>query len=336
MGSYLLSKFGKDNNLKSKFDNIKSNYFLLNLFGILPKNKLYKMIKYNKKLQNAMNLTLNDYKKFSEIEIDIIPISNKSGKFINLENRNDYQYFHIYFNDDFTNEIEETYLNKSHDIKKIKIIIERSVNSFDYLFLNCQCIESIVFRRFNRSNISSMKNMFDSCELLKELNLSNFNTNNVINMSVMFNRCSSLKELNLSNFNTKNVINMSFMFSQCASLKELNLSNFNTNKVTEMTGMFRQCTSLEKLNISNFNTSKVKEMRMMFWHCSSLKELNLSNFNTNNVIDMSYIFDGCSSLEELNISNFDLTNVISKNDLFRGTPNELKKKIRELYKNIEV
>jgi len=310
MGSYLLSKFGKDNNLKSKFDNIKSNYFLLNLFAILPKNKQYKMIKYNKKLQNAMNLTLNDYKKFSEIEIDIIPISNKSGNFINLEKRNDYQYFHIYFNDDFTNEIEETHLNKSHDIKKIKIIIERSVNSLDNLFLKCHCIESIVFRRFNRSNISSMENMFESCELLKELNLSNFNTNNVTNMSAMFSRCFSLKELNLSNFNTNNVTNMSFMFSQCTSLKELNLSNFNT--------------------------SNVNEMRMMFWNCSSLKELNLSNFNTNNVIDMSYIFDGCSSLEELNISNFDLTNVIAKNDLFRGTPNELKKKIRELYKNIKV
>ena len=72
----------------------------------------------------------------------------------------------------------------------------------------------------------------------------------------------------------------------------------------------------------------------MFQECSSLKELNLSNFNTNNlnVRNMDGTIIECSSLKELNLSN----DVCNMNKMFLGCSYDLKKKIKEKYKNINI
>ena len=216
------------NKSKNKFRNIKSNYILKRLFGYMQARISLKIIKYNINLQKKLNININNYKdfseKFSSIELEIIPIQNEFGSFINIEKEEDKKYFHIYFNDN-KEEIKKTELNKEDKILKINIIIDYQIKSFKKLFFNCECIESINFKQFYRNDITNMSYMFSGCSSIKELNLSNCNTNNVINMSYMFSNCSTLKELNISNFNTNNVINMSYMFYKCSSLKELNLSN---------------------------------------------------------------------------------------------------------------
>ena len=111
--------------------------------------------------------------------------------------------------------IVNNYINEDEEIKIIKIIIDYKIESFEYLFEDCECIESINFKKFHRNNITNMSYMFEGCSSLKELNLNNFNTNNVTNMSYMFSRCSSLNELNLNNFNTNNALNMNGMFDGC-------------------------------------------------------------------------------------------------------------------------
>ena len=247
-------------------ENIKSKYILSKIYDNIPKKKKLAIVRFNKRMQIKLNLNTGDYKKYCEIEIEIIPTKGKYGKFINV-NENDKLFYHIYFNDNKA-EIKNKYeINKEDNIAKIKIIIDYQVISFEKLFHWCQMIESINFKKFYRNNITDM--------------------------SWMFYNCSSLKELNLTNFNTNNVTNMSWMFSGCSSLKELNLTNFNTNNVTNMNGMFYKCSSLKKLNLTNFNTNNVTDMYGMFFGCSSLKELNLTNFNTNNVIDMYDMFYGC-------------------------------------------
>ena len=297
---------------KKKFINIKSNYILKKLFNNMEKIITLRIIKYNINMQKRLNININDYKdfsgNFSSIKLEIIPIQNKYGDFININEEEDKKYFHIYFNNN-KKEIKKTELNKKDKVSKINIIIDYQIKSFKKLFYYCKCIESINFKQFNRNNITDMSGMFYGCSSLKVLNLSKFNINNVTNMSRMFFECSSLKELNLSNLNTNNVTNMSGMFGGCSSFKELKLSNFNTNNVTNMSGMFGGCSSLKKLNLSNFNTNNVTNMYKMFFECSSLKELNLSNFNTNNVTNM----DG----------------------MFRGFSGELKLKIRSQYKNFQ-
>ena len=76
----------KLNNIKSKigFENIKSKYILQKLFEHIKKNKSFEIFKYNKKIQKRLNISINDYKKYSEectpIEIEIIPIKECYNK----------------------------------------------------------------------------------------------------------------------------------------------------------------------------------------------------------------------------------------------------------------
>ena len=173
-------------------ENIKSRYILSKIYDIMSKKKKLEIVKYNKKIQNRLNLCVKDYKEYSEtftpIEIEIIPIKDKYGKFINI-NENDKLYYHIYFNDNKEEIKNKYYIEEEDKVKKIKIIIDYQIKSFEELFYWCECIESINFKKFYRNNIANMSYMFSKCYSLKELNLNNFNTNNVTNMSCMFSRC---------------------------------------------------------------------------------------------------------------------------------------------------
>ena len=178
---------------------IKSIIILNKILLNLLKTRKLILIKYNKRIKKKVNINNNDYEEeFSPIEIKIIFSGNKHSQFINFDKTNE-KYFHIYVdNKEYKkNEI-------GNEIKEVKIIIDHQIKSFFQLFLDCRCIESVIFNKFNRTNIIDMKQMFDGC-LLKELNLSNFNTVNVANMSYMFNGCKSLRKINLSKFNTENV-----------------------------------------------------------------------------------------------------------------------------------
>ena len=229
--------------LKNIFKNLKGDYFLQKLFNHLSKKKSLEIIKYNKSIKNKINISIVDYKEYSDIyssiEIELKPAKNKYGNFININKENE-NYFHIYFNDKKP-EIKRNYLKQNEKISKIKIIIDYHIKSFEGLFHYCICLEYINFKKFYRNNITQMKCMFQFCSSLKELNLSNFNTNNVTDMGNMFLGCSSLKKLNLSNFNFNNVTDMRNMFYRCSSLNELYLSKFNINNSTHITGMFCRC-----------------------------------------------------------------------------------------------
>ena len=52
----------------------------------MVKKKSLQIFQYNKKLQNRLNLDINDYKEYSEtftpIEIEIIPAKDKYGFFL--------------------------------------------------------------------------------------------------------------------------------------------------------------------------------------------------------------------------------------------------------------
>ena len=122
----------------------------------MAQKKKLLIVKYNKKIQNRINLSVKDYKEYSEtftpIEIEIIPAKDKYGKFINI-NKNVELYYHIYFNDN-KEEIKNKYFILEEDkVTKIKIIIDYQVKSFKGLFYDCKCIESINFKKFYRNNV---------------------------------------------------------------------------------------------------------------------------------------------------------------------------------------
>ena len=78
------------NNLESKelFKNLKNDYFLRIIFNNLMKKKTLNIIKYNKNIKDRMNINIKDYKEYlelySSIELEIKPVDNKYGDFINI------------------------------------------------------------------------------------------------------------------------------------------------------------------------------------------------------------------------------------------------------------
>ena len=224
---------------------IRSNYMLKRIFSHLSTTRLLDTIRYNKKLQNKLNKDINDYKKYLQIEIEIIPFKNIYGNFINILNQNDENYYHIYF-DDNKEEIKRHYINQSDNVNKIIIEIDYEIKSLYMLFKECPCIKIMNFLKFKRNINGDMSYLFSNYKSIEEINFYEFKSNKATNFSFMFYECSSLKRLNLSSFKTDKVIDMRGMFYGCKSLQELNISNFNTNNVTNMSYMFKDCTSLQE------------------------------------------------------------------------------------------
>ena len=88
---------------------------------IQTKKKKLEIVKYNKKIQDRINLSVKDYKEYSEtftsIEIEIIPTKDKYGRFINIDGND--EYYHIYFNDN-KKEIKNKYeIDEEDKVTKI-------------------------------------------------------------------------------------------------------------------------------------------------------------------------------------------------------------------------
>ena len=111
--------------IKNRFENLKESNVLQKIFDIISKKKSLLIVKYNKSLQQKLNLDFNDYKDFNEIyssiEIEITPVQNKYGIFINYKEE-EKNYYHIYFNNT-KEEIKRNYLNEDDKISIINIFM---------------------------------------------------------------------------------------------------------------------------------------------------------------------------------------------------------------------
>ena len=165
--------------------NIKSKLILKKVFNNLPTSNLLKIIKYNKKLKNKFNIKNTHYYEFSQIEIELKPIKYEYGTFINILDKKNEPYIQIYFNDGVVNK-KRYHIKKKDKVSKIRIIIDYQIKSFYKLFSNINIIESIEFKKYNRSDITNMSHMFSGCKKLKKIILNNFKTNEVVDMSYMF------------------------------------------------------------------------------------------------------------------------------------------------------
>ena len=147
---------------KSSLEKLKSDFFLQKLYSYMKKNKSLNIMKYNQKLQKRLNLSIKDYKEFSQlytpIEIELQPVGNRYDVFINIPEK-EKDYYHIYF-DNSKEEIKRNKLNKKEKIKLIKIIIDYQVKSFKNLFSHIKCIDSITFKKYYKNNITDMSFLF--------------------------------------------------------------------------------------------------------------------------------------------------------------------------------
>ena len=208
------------NESKHLLKNIKNNVILKKICQHCKKHKCLDLIKNNKILQNRLEFKIDDYKEYSEklsqIELEIIPVENPIGTFINIWSRKDEPYYHIFFNNS-QKELKRYHLNEKD--KVIKIIIDHQVKSFYGLFQNRSTIKSIVFKKFYRKDIFDMSYMFYNCDSIKKLEFHNCKTINLSDMTKMFYNCTLLEAIDLSNFNTIKIKDMSNLFYECSSLQ---------------------------------------------------------------------------------------------------------------------
>ena len=292
-------------------NNIKSHYILkIIIKNHMLKGKYFKLVKINKKLQQRLEINLDDYKEyykrlFNQIEIELIPITkllpDKNNNFIKI--RENIKYFHIYFDNDKITEIKRNYLTNKDKVKKITIKIDMELKSLARLFNECLALKEVVFTKFNREDITDMTELFYGCENLQKLDVHKFKTPNLTKMNWIFASCHSLDELDIYNFDTSKVTEMICIFSGCISLKKLRF-NFDTKNVTNMRNMFFKCMSLKEIDVSNFYTKNVKNFSDMFYHCTSLESLNIKNFNLySKNIKIYRMFGGCNKTLQENLKN---------------------------------
>ena len=315
--------------------NIKCDFFIPKIFEIIPKNITFRIINYNKKLQKILNINIKDFIEIYEIygptRIEIIPIKNNYGKFINVKEV-EKKYFHIYFNDNKEETKNKYYINEEDKITKIKIKIEHKVKTLSKLFNGCKCIESIDFKKYCRKK-GNFKEIFSFSSSLKELSLSDFYNNEFTDMFETFKECSSLQKINFNNFYNNKANNIFSTFQGCPLLKEVNASNFYNNEISNIFSIFRTCPSLKKVNASNFYHNEVNNMYSTFEECSSLEEVNLSNFYNNKLSKMFSTFKGCSSLKKVNASYFCNNKMSNMYSTFKGCYSLRKVNISYFYNN---
>ena len=159
---------------------IRSNFILKNIFKNLSKKPYLAIMRYNKKLQNKLGVSIKDYKDYNEIIIELIPtkVDRYENIFINKTNDNS-PFIHIFFNDNFESEISRNYITSSDNVRKIKIVLKWEVKSFKGLFKNCKCIKEINFKNYSASRIENMSEMFYDCCYLNKINFEKFKTDKV-------------------------------------------------------------------------------------------------------------------------------------------------------------
>ena len=95
--------------------NIKNKYLTSLIVSFLKKYRLLNIIKYNKYIQNQTNIDYNDYKKFKEVEIEILLTEyisyNSDKKCFIFNGKDSKKNYTIYFGEEI---IDKNYIDDSN------------------------------------------------------------------------------------------------------------------------------------------------------------------------------------------------------------------------------
>ena len=120
---------------------INSSFLLNQIIGNVPAGQSFNFFKNNKKIQNKLNIGINDYKEFKKTEI-IIFLKKLDGEFINGA----HHFFYENEKEEKTKEeIKNLIKNSKKVIKKIRVEIDENINNFRGLFQGCEDNQKIIF-----------------------------------------------------------------------------------------------------------------------------------------------------------------------------------------------
>lgn len=191
----------------------------------------------------------------------------------------------------------------------------------NYIFSNCQALNTIGLASWNISKITSLRSVFANCKALSRQKendntgttdldvLLSWDVSNITSFNSIF-RGWECTTLDLSNWITSSAVDMSFMFEECVNLQSITgLDSFVMNNVRTAESMFKKCSSLIALNLNGWNTSSLEDVSDMFNGCSSLMTLEIGDWNASNIQTLYCFLSDCVALEQLDISNWELTSL---------------------------
>ena len=207
---------------------------------------------YNKKWQELIDSLLKkDYHQRPDIN-DIYKYLNKNEIILTLEIKEGDIGKNIYFIDNSNNH------DKFEEMNELNTILFINNNRFKYKKYFIPRKEGIYnIKLIINFTLTSTNYMFYNCNHLIKADLSSLNTSQVKKMVEMFYGCNNLQNINLSHFDTKNVINMNRMFSDCKLLKRIDLSSFVLQKTTRMEEMFFGCNDLKEIKTNKNNYENI-------------------------------------------------------------------------------
>ena len=116
----MLSEVSSNSTKINRLMNIRSKYILKQILDNLQIHITLNIIRYNKNLQNKLNIDINNYKDCLNIEIEIDVSPEHNGKYIEL--------------DDSFYKIEKIKCEENTENEKIKIIINHNIKSLRRIF----------------------------------------------------------------------------------------------------------------------------------------------------------------------------------------------------------
>ena len=225
---------------------------------------------------------------------------------------------------------------------KIKILLMRNINNYNFMFKDCETLETLETSEFLET--SETLEIFENSEFLETFEpLSKASIINDLHDFILGEddiekeNTEQIREKKISlmnfpdffdnsPFETDNNISTIQKFSEENFIDTSNFLFSNDNKIIYFTKnfillkeMFYNCKSLLSLpDFSNWNTYYVNDMSGIYSNCNSLSSLpDISNWNTIYVIDISGMFYYCSSLISLpDISKWNTSNVIDMKGMF--------------------
>ena len=194
----------KDNNFKaSNLNHVKSKYILKKIYDNVPNTKFLNIIRYNKTIQNRLDINISIYKtEYSKIIFEI-SVTTPSKKEIREEIIHRPRFDDFGDDDDFrVNDIEDyfgpKYRVRGYESQKSDFIkIENKYKPYFHFYFDNDEREKKVNYVTSEDNISKIKiivdyevkalnKLFYTCSCVYEINFTKFSRNNIKDMSYMF------------------------------------------------------------------------------------------------------------------------------------------------------